>query len=103
MSRRDYNYKLRPAINDDHDAIAELWHSSASLPGVGPPEMPTVDELRQRVGEEIASVWKVTVAEQQGTIVGFVAVKLKDAVLDQLFVRPDQICNGLGRALFRMA
>ena len=101
MSTHGYDYKLRPATSDDHDAIAEIWHSSASLPGVGPPVMPTVKELRRRVKEEIVAGWNVTVAEQDSFIVGFAAVKPNDAILDQLFVRPGHLGSGLGRALFQ--
>ena len=101
MITHDSGYRLRPATSDDHNAIAEIWHSSASLPGVGPPVMPTLQELRRRVGEETVAGWKVTVAEQNGNIVGFAAVKLNDAILDQLFVRPDLIGSGLGRELFK--
>ncbi len=101
MSTHGSDYKLRPATSDDHDGIVEIWHSSASLPGVGPPVMPTLEELRRRVNEEIAAGWKVTVAEQNSAIVGFAAVKPNDAILDQLFVRPGHIGSGLGRALFK--
>lgn len=101
MGTHDSNYRLRPATSDDHDAIAEIWHSSASLPGVGPPVMPTLGELRRRVNEEITAGWKVTVAEQNSAIVGFAAVKPNDAILDQLFVRPGHIGSGLGRALLK--
>ncbi|WP_374132065.1 N-acetyltransferase family protein [Sphingomonas sp. 28-62-20] len=62
--------------------------------------MPSVDELRRRVDQEIAAGWKVTVAELNDAIVGFAAIKLKEAILDQIFVLPGQIGSGLGRALF---
>lgn len=101
MNTHHSDYKLRPATSHDHDAIAEIWLSSASLPGVGPPVMPTVEELRRRVGEESVAGWKVTVAEQNGTIVGFAAIKPSEAILDQLFVQPSLIGSGLGRALFK--
>lgn len=101
MNTHVSGYKLRPATGSDHDAIAEIWHSSASLPGVGPPVMPTLEELRQRVGEEIDVGWAVTVAEQNGTIAGFAAIKPYDAILDQLFVKPGLIGSGLGRALLK--
>ena len=101
MSTNNFDFKLRPATSGDYDAIAEIWHSSASLPGVGPPHMPTFEALRRRLGEEIVLGWRVTVAEQNGTIVGFAAIKLDDAILDQLFVRPGLIGGGFGRALFK--
>lgn len=100
MSAQSPSFVLRPATCSDHDAIADIWHSSASLPGVGPPVMPTINELRRRVDDEIAAGWVVTVAEHNSAIVGFAAVKRNAAILDQLFVRPGQIGSGVGRALF---
>jgi ribosomal protein S18 acetylase RimI-like enzyme len=96
---KNSGWVLRPATYIDHDSIAEVWHASASLQGVGPPEMPTVADLRRRVDAEMASEWKVTVADQSGDVIGFAAIKPNDAVLDQLFVQPGLIGGGLGRAL----
>ncbi len=48
-------HQLRPSTRTDHDAIAEVWHGSASLEGVGPPTMPTLNELRARVDLEFAA------------------------------------------------
>ena len=94
---------LRPAGPADYDAIAQIWHRSASLPGVGPAQMPTLDELRQRVGIEFASGWEVTLATQAGDVVGFLALDRRNAVLDQLFVSPGAIGGGIGRLLFAEA
>jgi putative acetyltransferase len=95
--------QLRPAIEADRDAIAEIWHVSASLPGVGPPDMPTAGELRQRVDREFASGWQVTVAVREGAVVGFLALKPSEAILAELFVRPEAIGTGAGRALLAHA
>lgn len=99
MTARGSNLLLRSATTHDHNEIAEIWFSSASLPGVGPPVMPTEDDLRDRVAHEIGAGWRVTVAEQNNELVGFAAIKPKRSILDQLFVRPDQIGTGLGYAL----
>ncbi|MBW9116476.1 GNAT family N-acetyltransferase [Rhizobium cauense] len=99
MTIRTQTFKLRPSVEDDYDAIAEIWHSSASLPGVGPPIMPTENELRERVDLEFAAGWSVTVAVRENDLIGFVAIKPKEAVLDQLFVRPGSIGAGVGQAL----
>jgi len=66
---------LRPAIEADRDAIAEIWHESASLPGVGPPVIPSLAELRERVDREFNAGWQVTVAVRDDRIVGFLAIK----------------------------
>lgn len=99
MTIKNPAWVLRPATIIDMDSIAAVWHASASLQGVGPPEMPTVENLRYRVAAEMVSGWEVTVADQCGDLIGFAAIKRKDAVLDQLFVQPGLIGAGLGRAL----
>lgn len=96
---KNSSWVLRPATYIDRDRIAEVWHGSASLQGVGPPHMPTVCDLRQRVDTEMAAGWAVTVADRSGDVVGFAAIKTNDAILDQLFVQPDLIGGGIGRAL----
>jgi ribosomal protein S18 acetylase RimI-like enzyme len=96
-------YELRPAGEADYDAIAEIWHSSASLPGVGPASIPSEAELRQRVELEFASGWSVTVAVRGNLVVGFVAIKPGEAVLSELFVRPRSLGEGIGRRLLAHA
>ena len=96
-------FTLRPAVPDDHDDIAAIWHDGASLPGVGPASMPSLAELRQRVDVEFAQGWVVTIAERDGVIVGFIALRPDQAVLDQLFVHPDALGRGLGKTLFAEA
>jgi putative acetyltransferase len=103
MSTEIPSLELRPARERDRDAIAAIWHSSASMPGVGPPVMPTPDQLRKRVDLEFASGWDVTVAACGKGIAGFLALRMDKAVLDQLFVRPDLIGLGVGRMLLSHA
>ncbi len=96
-------FALRPAVDGDRSAIAALWHASASLPGVGPALMPTQDEMLERVALELAGGWDVTVAVDGGRLIGFVALKPQESVLDQLFVHPDSLGLGVGRALLAHA
>ena len=72
-------YKLRPSIEADHDAIAGIWHSGGSLPGVGPDTIPTLGELRARIDRELAAGWKVTVALRENDLLGFVAIRPREA------------------------
>lgn len=102
-SRMTYPFALRPSTETDHDAIARVWHSSASLPGVGPAAMPSEADLRKRLDAEFAAGWKVTVAVRGDEIVGFVAIKPEQAVLAELFVRPGSLGGGIGRALLAQA
>jgi ribosomal protein S18 acetylase RimI-like enzyme len=103
MSVSEPACELRPSIEADYDAIAEIWYSGASLPGVGPPVMPTLGELRERVDREFASGWEVTVALRADEVIGFVAIRPAEAVLAELFVRPGLIGSGVGRALLAHA
>lgn len=96
-------FALRPARANDRDAIAAIWHSGASLPHVGPAALPPLNELRQRVDQEFAEGWQVTVATQDDVIVGFLALLPEAGILDQLFVRTDAFGLGIGRALFAEA
>lgn len=94
---------LRPAIEADLDSVASIWHEGASLPGVGPAALPPVDVLRSRIDDELAEDWDLTIAEQQGDVAGFIALRCDQAVLDQLFVRPGSAGRGIGQALFAHA
>ncbi|MBZ9989655.1 GNAT family N-acetyltransferase [Mesorhizobium sp. BH1-1-5] len=96
-------FVIRPAGTADHDQIAEVWHESASLPTVGPATMPTLQDLRRRVDVEFNAGWDVAVAARDGEVIGFVAIKPREAVLDQLFVRPDTLGAGIGQALLQHA
>lgn len=94
---------LRPASAADLDLVASIWHEGASLPGVGPAALPPLGVLRSRIDDELAEGWDLTVAEQQGDVIGFIALRRDQAVLDQLFVRPGSAGQGIGKALFAHA
>jgi ribosomal protein S18 acetylase RimI-like enzyme len=65
--------------------------------------MPTEADLRQRVDVELAAGWNVTVAIRNDEIIGFLAIKPKEAVLAELFVRPDSLGGGVGQVLLAQA
>lgn len=94
---------MRSADEGDFDVLAELWHESASLPGVGPAIIPPLPDLRKRMSREVADGWHVTVAVLADEIVGFLALKPEIFLLDQLFVRPEVLGVGVGKALFDKA
>jgi ribosomal protein S18 acetylase RimI-like enzyme len=95
--------ELRGALTTELDTVAELWRSSASLPGVFPAVMPTLQKLRARLDKELASGWKLTLAIREGEVVGMLALKPAISVLDQLFVRPSHIGTGVGKILLHHA
>ncbi|MFB9222731.1 GNAT family N-acetyltransferase [Paracoccus cavernae] len=92
-------FELRGAREEERDQIAKIWHTSASLPDVGPPQMPSYEVLRARVDEELASGWSVTVAVAGGEIAGFVALRPAENYLAELFVSPSHLGCGLGKRL----
>ena len=94
---------LRPALAGDLDGVARIWHAGASLPGVGPAALPPLEALRRRIDAELEAGWVLTVAEHQGEILGFIALRPDHGILDQLFVRPDGLGSGTGKALFAHA
>ena len=94
---------LRPAVAADYDAIAAIWHAGASLPTVGPPIMPTLEQLRRRVPAEFEAGWEVMLAVRDDEIVGFVAITPRQAHVEELFVRPDALGGGIGGTLLAHA
>ncbi|MEY8831494.1 N-acetyltransferase family protein [Sedimentitalea sp. XS_ASV28] len=95
--------EINPASPSDYDEIADVWHASASLPGVGPVPMFSRETLRNRIEPEVANGWRITLARTGGKIIGFLAVCPEQRVLSQIFVRPDFIGRGLGSCLLRLA
>lgn len=92
-------FQLRPARDGDREAVNALWHASASLPSVGLPAMPSREALRARLDGEWVSGWDVTLAVRGEALLGFAALKPAEAVLDQLFVAPAALGQGVGSAL----
>ena len=65
--------------------------------------MPSCEELRDRINTELASGWELFLAERDHRIVGMLALKPRDAVLDQIFVLPEDQASGVGKALLNLA
>lgn len=65
--------------------------------------MPSWAELRDRIDRELASGWELFVAERDYGIVGMLALKPREAVLDQIFVLPTDQASGVGTALLNVA
>jgi hypothetical protein len=85
MIADDHRLRCRPAVAVDLDVMADVWHESARAMDGAPPELPTRDQLRSRIDEELLSGWDLHVAVQDGEIVGMLALKAAEAILDQLF------------------
>ncbi|MBB3997598.1 GNAT family N-acetyltransferase [Aureimonas pseudogalii] len=91
--------RLRPAEAGDLDAVAALWHASASLPGVGPATLLPVAAMRERLERQQERGWRLTVAAVGPDLLGFSAIDPAEGVLAELFVRPASLRGGIGRRL----
>ena len=95
--------ECRRAREDELDAIARVWFESAREADGAPAHMPTVGDLRARIDTELAGGWSLSVALVHDRIAGLLALKPREAVLDQLFILPALQRRGIGEALLRRA
>jgi len=94
---------VRSATDDDLDAVAAVWHQSASLMDGAASPMPSREELRERIDRELALGWELFLAEDEDRVVGMLALKPAEATLDQIFVLPEAQAYGVGTQLLDMA
>jgi putative acetyltransferase len=88
---------------DSHlDAVAYLWHQSA-LGMDGRPDVSSPEVLRSRIQVELQSGWELHVALRRQRLVGMLALKPSETILDQIFVLPGEQGKGVGAALMGFA
>jgi putative acetyltransferase len=90
---------LRPYEPRDEDASVALWLRSWEA---AYPQLDFAERLvwwRAHWRNEILPAAAVVVAEDEGSMVGFVTVDAKTRYLDQLVVAPEQWRSGVGTAL----
>jgi len=93
---------LRPARPDEAAAIAALWFESWASNGFeGHPD--TRQMMIERVPCELVGRWEVTIAEESGRLLGFLALAPAEQRLDQIFIAPDAQGRGVGSTLFEIA
>ncbi|MBO1358661.1 GNAT family N-acetyltransferase [Acetobacter sacchari] len=92
--------EIRAATPDDLTAIATLWRESTISMDGGAPRVHDVEALRARLQSE---GWRIEVVENDDRITGFLAVRERERVVDQLFVAPSAQGAGLGARLLRRA
>jgi len=91
---------IRPARTADADDIAALYLSSfAATYAFGLSH--SDDQVRAWVRDALVPAGNTLVAVDRGTIVGFAVVEPGD--LDQLYVAPDRLGEGIGRCLLDAA
>lgn len=95
--------EYRPLVESDYDALASLWWKSWRSTGLTVAQGATEKALRRRIDDEIQSGWDVTLALLNGQLAGLLALKLRSATLDQLFIAPDLQGRGIGQKLLHVA
>ncbi len=93
-------FKIRPAVASDADAIARVFSPSIRLLDFLP-ELHTVAEDRRFIGNVILNECAVTVVEQSGSIISFLA--RQDEEIRLLHTHPDSIGRGAGGQLIDAA
>ena len=87
----------------DYDELSLAWHDSASNMDAATPNMPTISELRERFECELAAGWQLYVAVCDRSIIGMLAIKPSEAILDQIFVLTEARGRGIGSTLLKTA
>ncbi|MFE7312706.1 GNAT family N-acetyltransferase [Streptomyces sp. NPDC057555] len=89
---------VRPAVEGDAAVIARLHLASraATMPYL-PPQRRTEDEVTRWIREIVLPESRTWVAVRDGEAVGYAAVE--DAMLEQLYLRPDVLRQGIGTLL----
>ena len=94
--------KIRPGDLRDAEAIGALWFESWKA-GNPSDSAVTKADLMKRAARELAGRWKVTIAEVNDKLVGFLAIAPAEQRLDQIFVAPSKQRHGIGAELLKIA
>src|SRR5437763_5676428 len=94
---------LRPYTAADEDAAIELWRRTWQQHYPHLDFAARVPWWRERWRRELVPTAMITVAEQDGALVGFVTVDPKTCYLDQIVVAPEVWGSGVARLLMSEA
>ena len=94
---------LRPYGSEDLDEIVQLWYHAwhHTFPFFKHPQ--PLETWRTRFHDDIAMNETIWVVEQEGRIIGFLALREHDSYLDLLFVDPQFHHQGVGTVLMNKA
>ncbi len=83
--------------------IAQLWLDSWRSTGTAAEEDVRVEDLIQRIREEVKGSWELTLCWLGPQLAGMLAIRPADNCLDQLFVAPNPKGSGVGSRLMDIA
>jgi ribosomal protein S18 acetylase RimI-like enzyme len=87
----------------DVEAVATVWLESWRSIGLDVAALATELGFQERIRLELESGWRVILAAEDEQVIGFLATKPTEGVLDQLFVSPNAKGRGIGTALLKRA
>ncbi len=87
----------------DLEAVATVWLESWWSTNLDVAAFATELEFQKRIRLELETGWRVIVAAEDEQVVGFLATKPTEGVLDQLFINPSAKGRGIGTALLKRA
>jgi ribosomal protein S18 acetylase RimI-like enzyme len=87
----------------DLEVVATVWLESWRSIGLDIAALATELGFQERIRLELESGWRVIVAAEDEQVIGFLATKPTEGVLDQLFVSPNAKGRGIGTALLKRA
>jgi ribosomal protein S18 acetylase RimI-like enzyme len=97
-----FHLSIRPLQDTDLTPVARLWFESWQSTGLDVAQRDDEALFQRRIRQELDR-WEAYVACREAEPVGFLALNMQDACLDQLFIAPH--CQGqrVGRLLLKFA
>jgi putative acetyltransferase len=92
-------FTLRRYVEADEAAAIELWRRTWQLAYPALDFAARVDWWRERWRSELVPSAVITIAERDGTLLGFVTVDPRNGYLDQIVVAPETWGSALAAAL----
>jgi putative acetyltransferase len=94
---------IRPAASSDFPVLADLWFDSWTSIGISNETDWPRETVRERLVHDAAERWVLFAAEENGEVVGMLALVMAERRIDQLFVKPAFKGRGVGLTLLNFA
>ncbi|MEO1405365.1 MAG: GNAT family N-acetyltransferase [Pseudomonadota bacterium] len=93
---------VRRAKDSEYRDLADIWMRAWQSAGLAHPNDLGFDALLDLFSNEAEHVWDLHVADLDGELAGFLALKREERKIDQLFVAPEVQGNGVGLYLLNI-